>query len=108
MNMKTLNLHSESTLTERYQTTVPADVRKALNLDKSDKLHYTIQSNGNVVLSRGGDDPAIASFLSFLASDMETNPQRLVPLGTDLLDTIKALVPDNDINLDEPLPEVDE
>ena len=42
----------ESTLTDRYQTTVPETVRRALRLGKRDKIHYTIRSDGEVVLTR--------------------------------------------------------
>lgn len=34
-------LEVESTLTDRYQTTVPATVRQALKIGKRDKIHYT-------------------------------------------------------------------
>ena len=33
-----------STLTDRYQTTVPEPVRRALKLGKRDKIHYAIQA----------------------------------------------------------------
>jgi antitoxin PrlF len=36
-------LEVESTLTDRYQTTVPETVRRALKLGKRDKIHYTIR-----------------------------------------------------------------
>ena len=46
-------LEVESTLTDRYQTTVPETVRRVLKLGKRDKIHYTIRLDGEVVLSRG-------------------------------------------------------
>ena len=33
-----LNLEVESTLTDKYQTTIPDPIRKALNLKKRDKI----------------------------------------------------------------------
>ena len=45
-------LESESTLTDRYQTTVPETVRRAHKLDKRDKIHYSILPDGAVVMSR--------------------------------------------------------
>jgi len=42
-------LDVESTLTDRYQTTVPETVRRALKLGKRDKIHYTIRPGGEVV-----------------------------------------------------------
>lgn len=40
-----------SKLTEKYQTTVPAEIRKILNLHKGDSVAFEIQEN-NVVLLR--------------------------------------------------------
>ena len=45
-------LEVESTLTDRYQTTVPEPVRRALNLRKRDRIHYAIRPGGEVVLTR--------------------------------------------------------
>ena len=47
-----VTMQVESTLTDRYQTTVPETVRRALRLGKRDKIHYTIRSDGEVVLTR--------------------------------------------------------
>ena len=59
-------LEVESTLTDRYQTTVPETVRRALRLGKRNKIHYTIRPNGEVVLTRvepsEGDDPVLGRF----------------------------------------------
>jgi antitoxin PrlF len=56
-------LEVESTLTDRYQTTVPETVRRALKLGKRDKIHYTIRPSGEVVLTRAEasdvDDPVL-------------------------------------------------
>lgn len=109
IDMNTL-ISSESTLTERYQTTVPSIVRRALHLNKHDKLQYTIQLDGNVLLSRAGqkeDDPAIGSFLSFLANDIIQNPNRLHGISTDLVNEVQSLIHDTDIDLDSPLPETE-
>ena len=50
----------ESTLTDRYQTTVPETVRRALRLGKRDKIHYTIRSDGEVVLTRAAAEMVAA------------------------------------------------
>lgn len=70
-------LQAESTLTDRYQTTVPEIVRKALGLHKRDKIAYVINANGTVTITRGEtseEDPILAKFLDFLAKDIEQNP----------------------------------
>lgn len=42
----------DSTLTDRYQTTVPETVRRALKLRQRDKIHYSILPDGTVLLPR--------------------------------------------------------
>ncbi|HEC90634.1 MAG TPA: type II toxin-antitoxin system PrlF family antitoxin [Alphaproteobacteria bacterium] len=106
-----LSLQSESTLTDRYQTTVPAAVRKALRLGKRDKIHYSIQGDGLVVLSRAGaddEDPALVNFLGFLARDIGANPDRLRVLDPALADRVKTLAAGVEIDLDAPLSDEDE
>jgi len=39
-------LEIESTLTDRYQTTVPDVVRRTLRLRKRDKIRYLVQPDG--------------------------------------------------------------
>lgn len=107
-------LEVESTLTDRYQTTVPETVRLALGLKKRDKVHYTIRPNGEVVLSRAdtaleGEDPVLDAFLSFLAQDIAAHPERLATLSEDVLAALKQVVADvGDIDLDAPLSPDDE
>lgn len=102
---------SESTLTDRYQTTVPGPVRKALHLHKRGKILYTIQPDGSVLLSRadqGNADPAISSFLSFLANDIQRNPQHLKSVTPELVSHIQNLVGSIDVDLDESLDDEDD
>lgn len=103
---------SESTLTQRYQTTIPAPVRKALNLNKSDKILYTIESDNRVVISRvveeTEDDPILASFLNLLAKDMKNNPEHIQAVNSDMVSRSKSLVEGVDIDLDAPLLDEDE
>ncbi len=102
---------SESTLTDRYQTTIPEVVRKALNLQKRDKVMFTVNSSGSVSLAKFEPethrDPVIASFLDFLARDIESHPEKLVPLTPDFLRKMEDLVGDMDVDLDAPLDEED-
>eukprot|EP01037_Dinobryon_pediforme_P028489 gene28489-31788_t len=105
-------LQVESTLTDRYQTTVPETVRRALRLGKRDKIHYTIRPGGEVVLTRveatEGDDPVIAQFLSFLARDIASHPERLQTIDTSLVQRLQSLTGDIDIDLDATLSAEDE
>lgn len=98
----------KSTLTDRYQTTVPASVRKALNLNKQEKIKYEIRSDGSVLLSKYDDeeiDPVIGEFLDFLEADMKENPQKLQPASQEFATKIKSLVGNIDIDLDDALSE---
>ncbi len=104
-------LITESTLTDRYQTTIPDAVRKALHLGKREKIRYTIQPDGNVLMSRADQDeadPVLGSFLSFLAYDIQTNPQRLKAATPELVSRIQNLVGSIEVDLDAPLDDEDE
>ena len=103
---------AESTLTERYQTTVPETVRRALQLGKRDKIHYAIQPDGAVVLTRADvvevQDPVMDQFLSFLATDMGNHPERLQAIDSGLAQRIQSLVGKVDVNLNAALSAEDE
>ena len=105
-------LQVESTLTDRYQTTVPETVRRALRLGKRDKIQYSIRPDGEVILTRAvageSDDPALAPFLGFLARDMAEHPERLQAVGASLAQRVQALLGGVEVELDTPLSADDE
>lgn len=104
-------LVSESKLTDRFQTTVPSPVRQALHLGKKDKIKYTIQADGKVLMSRAAlteNDPILGSFLSFLANDMQHRPEKLQSLTASMRSSVEGLVEGVEINLDAPLSDEDE
>jgi len=86
----------ESSLTDRYQTTVPARIRKLLGLNKRDKLEWILDESGGVrVTKRNPDelehaDPTLDAWLDFLANDMAKHPERLVPLTPEMYEDIVA------------------
>lgn len=100
-------LEAESTLTDRYQTTVPETVRRALGLGKRDKIHYTIRPSGEVMLTRAetpdGDDPVLGQFLLFLARDIESHPERLQAVDAGLVERLRSLVGNVEVDLDAAL-----
>lgn len=104
-------LEAESKLTDRYQTTVPEPVRKALKLGKGARLQYRIRGE-EVVLRRADDhdegDPALAPFLRLLASDLQTHPERLQPVNPGLVQRARELVGGVEVDLDAPLSPEDE
>lgn len=105
-------LEVESTLTDRYQTTVPETVRRALQLGKRDKIHYTIRPGGEVVLTRAEtsnvDDPVLEQFLGFLAKDIANHPERLQAVDTTLVHRLKSLTSGVDVDLNAALSADDE
>jgi antitoxin PrlF len=105
-------LEVESSLTDRYQTTVPEIVRNVLKLSKRDKIHYTVRSNGEVVLTRANRpedaDPMLGQFLSFLASDIAEHPERLQAVNAGLVQRLQLLVGDVVVDLGAPLSAADE
>jgi len=105
-------LEAESALTDRYQTTVPETVRRALRLNKRDKIHYTIRPDGEVVLSRAApikeDDPLLGQFLDFLARDIADHPGRLQVPDSELVQRIQSLVGGVEVDLGASLSADDE
>lgn len=103
----------ESALTDRYQTTVPQPVRQVLGLGKRDRIRYAFRANGEVVLQRVSndppdDDPALAPFLALLEQDIAGHPERLQPIGAELVQRLQDLVGGIEVDLDEALPDDDE
>jgi len=105
-------LEVESTLTDRYQTTVPETVRRALQLGKRDKIQYTIRPSGEVVLTRvepaEEDDPVLGSFLGFLARDIASHPERLQAVDASFVQRLQSLTSGVEIDLDAALSADDE
>ena len=103
----------ESALTDRYQTTVPQPVRRALGLRKRDRICYAIRANGEVVMQRlcpepVEDDPALAPFLALLQEDIAAHPERLLHITANLAGRLQELVGGIEVNLDAPLPDDDD
>ena len=105
-------LEAQSSLTDRYQTTVPEMVRRSLGLGKRDKLRYAIRANGEIVLSRveisEADDPVLGQFLGFLSRDMATHPERLQALDASLVQRLQSLTKGTEVDLDAPVSVDDE
>lgn len=97
---------AESTLTDRYQTTIPEVVRKALGLGKRDKLEFLLDEAGAVRLKKAQDleehqDPTLMAFLDLLAKDIEQNPQNLREVDDSFWLAIDKLTEGVEVDLDE-------
>lgn len=82
-----------STISSKGQTTVPKLVRQALGVNEGDQIAFRVDETG-VTLRRAEDtrdDPAIASFLSFLSKDIEANPSKLRAFPPELAKHIASL-----------------
>lgn len=105
-------IEAESSLTDRYQTTVPEAIRRALRLEKRDKIHYLVKPTGEVVMERAPaddeEDPVFGPFLDFLARDIENRPEMLRSLSPELVQRVKSLTQNVEINLDAALSPDDE
>ena len=103
-------LELESTLTDRYQTTVPDGVRRALKLGKRDRIRYLVQGNGAVILQRAGpaEDPVLGSFLDLLAQDIAAHPQHVRAIDGGLARRMRALVKGVKVDLEAVLDPADE
>ena len=95
-----------SSVTDRYQTTIPKGVRDALGIRRGDTIAYEL-SGDQVVLRRGAkddvDDPALLAFLDLLERDIAAHPTRLQPVPDALVSRARELVRDVEIDLDAAL-----
>ena len=97
-------LRVESTLTDRYQTTIPELIRETLHITKRDKIAYTLGEDGSIVLSRADEsDPVLGSFLSFIANDIQNNPKNIEAIPQTLLERAQSLVSGIKVDLESSL-----
>jgi antitoxin PrlF len=105
-------LELESSLTDRYQTTVPDAVRQALKIVKHDKIRYFLQPDGTVLIARAPQketaDPILRSFLAFLAAETKAHPKNINAINFKWLQRIRSLVKNVEISLNQPLANEDE
>lgn len=100
-----------SKLTDRYQTTVPASVRKQLKLGKGDQIRYCTEPSGRVYIEpvrSEEEDPVLGAFLDFVEADIKAHPDRIRAFDGALHDRLAALVGDVEVDLDAPLSLEDE
>src|SRR5437588_11879779 len=90
------SLEIESTLTDRYQTTVPDAVRRTLKLRKRDKIRYVVRPDGAVLLTRAEageeSDPEVGKIMAFQTRDMQLRPSQIRGINTALVRHDRSLV----------------
>ena len=110
MNDREPLVSAESTLTDRYQTTIPEVVRKALGLGKRDKLEFLLDETGGIRIRKAKKaeetehfDPVLAGFLDLLAKDIEENPQNIREVPDSFWEKLDKLTEGVEVDLDEKL-----
>ena len=76
----TAPLELESTLTDRYQTTVPETVRRTLKLGKRDKIHYT--TLGSMTRTRSALTKAAMMLIGSFARCWKAGSPRTIGIGS--------------------------
>ena len=88
-------LTTESKVTIRGQTTIPAPVREALKLKPGlDSIHYEILPGGQVFMCRLGDEQEDHT----MNADIQNTPQKTRPFN---IQQGKKLVAGMDVNIDD-------
>ena len=107
MSSSTKILEIPATITARGQTTVPAAIRKVLALGKNDQVVFRALSDGTVVIEKRlfqvDEDHALDAFLDFLAKDIQTHPERLMPIDEKRVAYAASLVEGVEVNLEASL-----
>jgi antitoxin PrlF len=95
----------ESVITAKSQTTLPSGVRKALGVGPGDRLAYIVEGDRAVIMKSGaeGQDPVVDAFLGFLERDMVAHPERLGGLTPELLQRLRGLIGDAEVDPDAPI-----
>lgn len=98
-------LEEVSTITAKGQTTIPKSVRQALGVDYGGKIAFRVDAHGVSVhrADAESDDPALGSFLAFLADDIKRRPEALTALSPALAEHIATLTKGVKVDLDAPI-----
>lgn len=102
---------AKSTLTDRFQTTIPTFVRNELGLNKRDSIEFLKTDDGYIVLRKSQQkqdevefSPQLLAWLDFIAKDHNQRPDQIKPLTPEMRDKAFELTLGADIDLDSALP----
>lgn len=108
---KFLKWLGRSTLTDRFQTTIPTFVRNELGLEKRDQIEFLKSDDGYIVLKKaepkqddGEFSPELLAWLDFISKDHNQRPEQIKPFTTEMRDKAYQLTNGYDIDLDASLP----
>ena len=100
----------KSTLTDRFQTTIPTFVRNELGLGKRDLIEFLKSDDGYIVLRRSEPEvhqefsPELLAWLEFIAKDHDMRPEQIQPFTQGMRDRAYALTGAADVDFDAALP----
>jgi antitoxin PrlF len=101
----------KSTLTDRFQTTIPTFVRQELGLGKRDLIEFFKADDGSILLRKAAPtshseefSPELGAWLEFIARDHNQRPTTLKPFTTEMRDAAYSLFGDQEIDLAAELP----
>ena len=96
-----------STMTSKNQTTIPKSVRKALGLEKQDRILFSVLDSGKVLLEKNNTDdeefehdPVVGKFLYFLENSMKKNPDYIKPTSQSRFNRLRQLTRETDTTKD--------
>ena len=96
-----------STMTSKNQTTIPESVRKALGLEKQDKIRFSVLDGRQVLLEKNNteeeefeQDPVVGKFLHFLENSMTKNPHSIKPTSQSRFNRLRQLTRETDTTKD--------
>lgn len=98
-------IHEFAKITAKGQTTIPKAVRQALGVDYGGRIAFRIE-DGRVSIEAAVEehqDPVLGTFLTFLAQDTQTHPERIQALSPELRDRIVGLTEGVEVDLDAPI-----
>jgi antitoxin PrlF len=102
-------LLGQSTLTDRYQTTIPTSVRKQLGLGKRDLIEFVQADDGSIVLRRAENTATeefpveLLAWLEFIEKDHQQNPEQFRVLDDEFFAEAKVMVGDLEVDLEADL-----
>ena len=96
-----------STMTSKNRTTIPKSVRKALGLEKQDRILFSVLDSGKVLLEKNNTDdeefehdPVVGKFLYFLENSMTKNPDSIKPTSQSRFNRLRQLTRETDTTKD--------
>lgn len=96
-------LEKASTVSDKGQTTLPVDVRRALGVAGGDSVTFRVEGDGTVLVRKTeeeAEDPALAAFLGFLAADIQQRPREIRAITGSLEMRLWEIIAQTEVHAD--------